>query len=126
MYNFMYCVYAYIMFVMLYIRYKVKTLTANLCRPRPILSRINKKIYQLEFYLGDTKCRLLVRRTPGPCEYYMATSTYDDTDLTDEIMPYMAALPVIPTPGVLGYDTISLWDMNDDEKCVFPDEQICR
>jgi len=122
--NLLYCFYIYMVFIVLYVKHKVKQLAANMCRPRPVLSRVSKKIYRLEFHLGETKCCLLVRRTPGPCEYYMATSTYDDTDITDEIMPYMAATPVAPTPGVLGYDAISFWDMNDDEKCVFPDEPI--
>jgi hypothetical protein len=124
MHQILYCLYAYIVFIAMYIKYNVKKLVADMCRPRPMLTRVNKRIYRLEFYIGETKCRLLVKRTPGPCEYYMVSSTYDDTDITEEIMPYMAATPVAPTPGVLGYDTISLWDMNDDEKCVFPDEVI--
>ncbi len=123
--NLLYCLYIYIVFIVLYVKHKVKQLSANMWRPRPVLSRVNKKVYRLEFYLGETRCRLLVKRTPGPCEYYMVTSTYEDTDITDEIMPYMAATPVAPTPGVLGYDTISFWDMSDDERCVFPDEHFC-
>lgn len=103
----------YVTFLVVCIKlYIFKTVNMFYTPKQGTVTRISKKQYIVEFYLGETRCNIVVSRTTGPLPFYMATS--NETDITTDIVPFFTARPVPPTPSMVGHDEIILWDMEDN------------
>lgn len=78
------------------------------------VSRLSKSKFLLQFRIGNTHGNLIVKRN-GPLDFYRA-SDENDSDITEEIVPYMTFANVEPTPALLGYKSVTLWDIDDSPR----------
>jgi hypothetical protein len=114
----------------LYITAKVKcrnlwnaTIGAWLRRPR--IAAIGGRHYVLSFYIGDTLCKIIVKRR-GPPDFYAATTgeSVETTDISDAVTPFFAVQEIAPTPEHVGFETITFWDFDDNPTTVAGDSII--
>ena len=131
-----------------YITAKVKchhlwnaTIGAWLRRPR--ITPIGGRHYVLSFYIGDTLCKIIVKRR-GPPDFYAVTAPmspqksvnaidnpgeYEEVtnskytgeglmDVSDAVAPFFTVQEVNPTPASLGFETITFWDFEDNPVAV--------
>ncbi len=75
------------------------------------VSRLSKSKFLLQFRVGDTHGNLIIKRS-GPLNVYRA-SDENEADITDEVLPFMTFENVAPTPELLGYKSVTLWDIED-------------
>lgn len=113
--------------LVLYISAKAKAralwaATAGAWMRRPRIAALGGRHYVLSFYIGETLCKIIVKRR-GPADFYAATRA-DHEDISDAVSPFFAVQEVAPTPGLIGFETITFWDFEDKPVTVSADNII--
>lgn len=105
----------YITLFIVYVRvYWTKTINMLYTPRQGAVTRLSKHRFIVEFYLGETKCKIAVARSTGPVPFYMATTADDSDEITADVVPFFAARPLHPTPAMLGHEFVTLWDIDDN------------
>jgi hypothetical protein len=118
---------------LLYISVKIKcralwNVTIGAWLKRPKISHLGGRHYVVSFYIGETLCKIIVKRR-GPPDFYAATSPYmredgpDVQDISDIVAPFFTVQEISPTPATIGFETITFWDF-EDNPLAFSDDNI--
>ena len=122
--------YYYLLFLILpltgYIRYRkyidtaIKTLCVMyVCKPTsPFVKKIDNNTYQLTFRINSKSYSFMMKLNNGPNRIEKITN--GDTNITKEVEPYFnfndLHIYSSITPGMLGYNNISIEYFNGDDK----------
>jgi hypothetical protein len=98
----------YLTLVVVYVKlhwHKINTFFTR----RTTVTKIAPRTYEVAFHIGNTLCKLIVRKHRGPHKFIRITA--DEEDVSDTIQPYIECTPEPVTPQLVGFKTLELWDV---------------